>query len=141
MSEDIKAKFRRVVDEAWNKGNLETLNELHATGYIEHRPPFPDVVGLDAFKQVVAGAHLTCPDFHITIEELILEGDKLAVRFSWTGTHLGQGKNIPIPPTGKQLTVKGSHILHLEGDKLTEGWHFADNLGLLQQLGLVPQIG
>ena len=90
MPENMKAKFRRVVDEAWNKGNLDSLDELHSTDYVEHRPPFPDVVGLDAFKQTVAGAKLTCPDFHITIDELILEGDKLAVRFSWTGTHSGQ---------------------------------------------------
>ena len=82
MSEDIKAKFRRVVDEAWNRGNLEALDELHSSGYVEHRPPFPDVAGLDAFKQMVAGTHQTCPDFHITIEELILEKDRLAVRFS-----------------------------------------------------------
>ncbi len=59
MSEDIKAKFRRIVDEAWNKGNLDILDELHSTGYVEHRPPFPDVAGLDAFKQMVAGAHQT----------------------------------------------------------------------------------
>ena len=141
MSENIKTKFRRVVDEAWNKGNLDALDELHTADYVEHRPPFPDVVGLDAFKQTVAGAKITCPDFHITIDELILEGDKLAVRFSWTGTHSGQSQNFPIPPTGKQLIVTGSHILHLEGDKLIEGWQFTDNLGLLQQLGLVPQMG
>jgi predicted ester cyclase len=141
MSENIKAKFLRVIDEAWNKGNLDSLDELHSTDYVEHRPPFPDVVGIDAFKQTVAGAQLTCPDFHITIDDLILEGDKLAVRFSWTGTHSGQSQNFPIPPTGKQLIVTGSHILQLEGDKLIEGWQFADNLGLLQQLGLVPQMG
>lgn len=141
MSEDIKSKFRRVVDEAWNKGNLDRLDELHAAGYVEHRPPFPDVVGLEAFKQTVAGARQTCPDFHITIEELILEGDKLSVRFFWTGTHLGNSPNFPIPPTGKQLIVNGLHFLHLEGDKLIEGWQFADNLGLLQQLGLAPQPG
>jgi predicted ester cyclase len=141
MPENMKAKFRRVVDEAWNKGILDSLDELHATNYVEHRPPFQDVVGLDAFKQTVAGARQTFPDFHITIDELILEGDKLAVRFSWTGTHLGQSQNFPIPPTGKQLVVTGSHILHLGGEKLIEGWQFADNLGLLQQLGLVPQMG
>ena len=90
MSKDIKAKFRRIVDEAWNKGNLDSLDELHSASYVEHRPPLPDVTGLDAFKQMVAGAHQTFPDFHITIDELILEGDKLAVRFSWTGTKIGK---------------------------------------------------
>ena len=139
MSEDLKTKFLRVVDEAWNKGNLDALDELHAPGYTEHHAPFPDVEGLEAFKQVVAGAHTTYPDFHITIHELILEGDKLAARWSWTGMHLGQTRQLAIPPTGKRLTLTGAHILHIQGDKLVEGWQFADDLGLLQQFGLTPQ--
>lgn len=141
MSEDIKTKFRRVVDEAWNEGKLDALDELHLPDYIQHRTPLPDIVGLDAFKQELAGARQNFPDFHLTIHELIHESDRLAVRYSWTGTHSGQAKSFPIPPTGKQLTVTGSQILHLQGDKLIEGWQFADNLGLFQQLGLVPKPG
>lgn len=139
MSENIKTKFHRIVDEAWNKGNLDTLDELHSPEYTEHHAPFPDVIGLDAFKQMVAGARATYPDFHITIHELIHEGDKLAARWSWTGTHLGATRQLSIPPSGKQITLTGSHILHIEGGKLIEGWQFADNLGLLQQFGLAPQ--
>ena len=141
MSEDLKTKFQRIVDDAWNKGNLDALDELHTADYIEHHPPFPDVEGLAAFKQMVAGTRKTYPDFHLTIHELILEGDKLAVRWSWTGTHLGQTQQLAIPPTGKQLTVTGSHILHIEEGKLIEGWQFADALGLLRQLGLGSQTG
>jgi len=63
MSEDIKNKFLRVVDEAWNKGNLDALDELHSARYTEHHAPFPDVEGLDAFKQVVAGARTTILTF------------------------------------------------------------------------------
>jgi len=139
MSEDIKSKFHRVVDAAWTKGDLDALDELHSAEYTEHHAPFPDVEGLDAFKQMVAGARTTYPDFHITIHELIQEGDKLAARWSWTGTHLGQTRQLSIPPTGKQITLTGSHILLIENDKLVEGWQFADDLGLLQQLGLTPQ--
>lgn len=139
MSEDMKTKFLRVVDEAWNKGNLNALEELHSPDYIEHHAPFPDVDGLDAFKQMVIGARTTYPDFHITIHELIREGDKLAARWSWTGTHLGQTRQFAISPTDKQITLTGSQILHIEGNKLIEGWQFADNLGLLQQFGLTPQ--
>ena len=84
MLEDIKAKFLRVVNEAWNKGNLETLNELHSPDYPEHHAPFPDVEGLEAFKQLVARARASYPDFYLTIHELILEGGRLASRWSWT---------------------------------------------------------
>jgi predicted ester cyclase len=141
MSEDIKTKFLRVVDEAWNQRNLDTLDELHTADYIEHRPPFQDVIGLEAFKQTVAGAHITFPDFHITIEDILHEKDKLAVRFSWTGTHSNSSQNFPMPPTGKKLTVTGVHFLCVKGDKLVEGWQFADNLGIFQQLGLIPKAG
>lgn len=141
MSEEIKTKFLRVVDEAWNQGNLAALDELHASDYIEHHSPFPDVEGLDTFKQMVANARKTYPDFHITIHELILEGDTLAVRWSWTGTHLGETQLLAIPPTGKRVTLTGSHFLHIEGDKLIEGWQFANDLGLMQQLGFTAQPG
>lgn len=141
MSEGIKTRFLRVVDEAWNKGNLDALDELHSPDYTEHHATFPDVGGLEAFKQMVAGARTTYPDFHITIYELILEGDKLAARWSWTGTHLGQTRQLAISPTGKEITLTGSHIFQIEGNKLIEGWQFADDLGLLQQLGLSPQPG
>jgi steroid delta-isomerase-like uncharacterized protein len=139
MSELIKTKFLRVVDDAWNKGNLDALDDLHSPDYIEHHASFPDVEGLDAFKQMVAHTRETYPDFYITIHELIFEGDKLAARWSWTGTHLGRTQQLAIPPTGKKLTVTGSHILHIERDKLIEGWEFADALGLLHQLGLAPK--
>jgi steroid delta-isomerase-like uncharacterized protein len=139
MSEEIKTKFLRIVDEAWNKGNLDALDELHSTDYVEHHSPFPDVEGLDAFKKMVADVHKTYPDFHITIHELILEGDKLAARWSWTGTHLGQTRQLTIPPTGKKITLTGSQILHIKEYKLIEGWQFADDLGLLQQFGFTPQ--
>src|SRR3989304_3243380 len=55
MSEDLKTKFHRIVDEAWNKGNLDALDELHSADYIEHPAPFPDVEDLEAFRQMVAG--------------------------------------------------------------------------------------
>lgn len=73
------------MDEAWNKGNLDILDELHSADCIEHQSPFPDVKGLDAFKQMVGGTRKTYPDFHLTIHELILEENRLASRWTWTG--------------------------------------------------------
>jgi predicted ester cyclase len=138
MSEDLKTKFRPVVDEAWNRGNLDVLDELHSAEYIEHHSPFPDIEGLEAFKQMIAGVRRAYPDFHLTIHDLINEGDKLAVRWSWKGTHSRKSPMLKIPPTGKQVTVNGSHILHSHQGKLIEGWQISDDLGLLQQLGVVP---
>ena len=138
MSEELKAKFLRIVDDAWNKGNLEALDELHADGYVEHViPSAPDVVGLVAFRQLVAHTRTAYPDFHITIHELVADGDKMAARWTWTGTHSAQTPIHALPPTGKHVTVNGFHFFHTQQGKLIEGWQFADGLGLLQQLGLV----
>ena len=138
MKEELKARFLRVVDDAWNKGNLEALDELHADGYVEHMIPLaPDVVGLDAFRQLVAHTRTAYPDFHITIHELIADDDRMAARWTWTGTHFAQTPIHALPPTGKQVTINGFHFFHTQQDKLIEGWQFADGLGMLQQLGIV----
>ena len=138
MTEEIKEKFLRVVDDAWNKGNLEALDELHADGYVEHLiPTAPDVVGLDAFRQLVAHTRTAYPDFHITIHDLVVEEGKMAARWTWTGTHSAQTPIHSIPPTGKHVTIDGFHFFHTQQGKLIEGWQFTDSLGMLQQLGLV----
>ena len=139
MTEDIKTRFRRIVDEAWNKGNLDALEELHNPEYTEHHAPFPDVTEMETFKQMVADTRATYPDFHITIHDLVLEGDRLASRWTWQGTHLGKTRMLNIPPTGRKVTVHGSHILKIRDGKLSEGWQFADDIGLLRQLGVIPE--
>lgn len=141
MSEELKAKFMHVVDDAWNKGNLDALDELHEVGYVEHMiPAAPDVTGLDSFRQLVAYTRTAYPDFHITIHELVADGNRMAARWTWTGTHSAQTPIHALPPTGKRVTVHGFHFFHMQGGKLVEGWQFADGLGLLQQLGLVQMV-
>ena len=114
------------------------LDELHIDNYIEHLiPSAPDVMGLDAFRQLVAHTRTAYPDFHITIHELVPDSDKMAVRWTWTGTHSAQTPIHSIPPTGKFVTINGFHFFHMQNGKLSEGWQFTDGLGLLQQLGLL----
>lgn len=138
MTEELKARFLRVVDDAWNNGNLEALDELHADRYVEHLiPSAPDIDGLDAFRQLVAHTRTAYPDFHITIHEMVVEDDKMAARWTWTGTHSAQTPIHTIPPTGKHVTVNGFHFFHTQQGKLIEGWQFYDGLSVLQQLGLV----
>ena len=138
MAEDIKSKFLRVVDDAWNQGNLEVLDDLHTQDFILHHPPFDDRLGLDAHKQSIVNVRAGFPDFHLTIHKLVFEEGILALRWTWKGTHSSNYPEVPIPPTGKQVMVSGSHFLLVEDGKLTEGWQSSDNLGFLRQLGVIP---
>jgi predicted ester cyclase len=103
-----------------------------------HHPPFPDVEGLEAFKEFVTSVRAAYPDFKMTIQEVIVEEDTVASRWTWTGTHTGQGKLIPVPPTGKQVLGTGATFVRNEGGRIVEEWERQDWLGFLQQLGLAP---
>ncbi len=139
--EDNKAALRRYNEEVWNQGQVAVLDELCAPEFIIHVPPTPDgfIVGL---KQWVTMAHSAFSDFHITIEDMIAEGEQVVVRWTMNGTHTGDFMNpltmMSIPPTGKHVTMRGMYIARFAGGKFVECWHYQDNLGLLQQLGLLP---
>jgi predicted ester cyclase len=79
------------------------------------------------------------PDMHITIEDIITEGDKLVQRWVAQGTH--KGELMGIVPTGKQVTITGINISRIVGGKLVEDWTEADMLGMMQQLGVIPPPG
>jgi steroid delta-isomerase-like uncharacterized protein len=79
------------------------------------------------------------PDMRVTIEDLVAEGDKVAARWSVTGTH--RGELMGIPATGKRVTVTGIEINRFAGGKLVEHWESFDQLSMMQQLGVVPAPG
>jgi predicted ester cyclase len=79
------------------------------------------------------------PDIHETVEDIIAEGDTVVTRTTWRGTH--QGALLGIAPTGKHVSVSGIDISRVASGKFVEHWQSADNLGLLQQLGVVPSMG
>ena len=138
--EERKAYARRVVDEAYNKGNLDVLDEHHVADYVYHIPPNPDIEGLEAYKQFITDLRNGYPDLQLTIDEIIVEGDIVAIRWTLQGTHTGQSPTLGIPPTGKKVTFTGCAVTHWVDDKIVEEWNYADHLGLMQQLGfnIVP---
>jgi predicted ester cyclase len=70
-----------------------------------------------------------------------MEGNLASFRWSWTGTHTGKIKALPGEPTGKKVTITGCTVTHSKDGKLVEDWSFSDNLGMLQQLGIIPPLG
>jgi predicted ester cyclase len=140
MSEEFNAKIRRAV-EAWTTDNPERLDEAFATDIVYHMPPFPDLIGTEAQKQFIATFRAAFPDFQVTFDEDIVEGDRSTHRWHCQGTYSGQSPLLPVPPTGNQSTASGSLILHWQDGKVTEAWHFGDWLGWLQGAGVLPPLG
>ena len=138
MSEQNKQLIRRVFEEVYNQGNLDVVEELASRDFVAHSPT-EDVHGTDGVKQFVTDLRTAFPDLHTTIEDLIAEGDRVVARFTATGTHTGPYKGIP--PTGKHGKITGIDIERIVDGKSVECWTNTDDLGMLQQLGVVPMPG
>lgn len=139
--EELKAKIRWANEEAWLKGNLDAFDEVYAADYIWHRPPFPDANGLEAVKESIAGMRSAYSDIQIGYIEMIGEGNSIAYRYTLQAKHTGQSPNLPIPPTGKEVTLQGCIVAHIANGKIVEEFEYSDYLGFLQQLGVVPPLG
>ena len=136
--EENKADTRRAIKGFWNQGNMALLDEFWAPNYINHDPTNPEVRDLEGFKQWVIAARTAFPDLNVTIDDLIAEGDKVVTRWTVRGTHKGEfGK---IPATGKKVTFTGITISRFVDGKTVESWWSDDDLGLMQQLGVIPPI-
>jgi len=139
-TEDNKATTRRFFEEVFNRGNLAVVDEVKSSNYVFHDPGLPEPIrGPEGFKQYIMLFRNAFPDLHSTIEDLIAEGEKVTVRFTYTGTQ--QGDLLGIPSTGKQVTVTAILIGRFVNDKFAEGWINYDALGMMQQLGVVPAMG
>jgi len=136
MSEENKALLRRWLEEGANKGNLALFDELY--GDCMYYSPATGGLKREALKQFIASLLAAFPDGRWAIEDQVAEGDKVATRWSFTGTH--QGELMGVAPTGKQVTTSGMVIDRIVEGKIVEEWEEWDALGLMQQLGAVPPI-
>jgi len=132
-AEANKELVRRLIEEAWNKGNLAVIDELISPDYVLHIDA-PGAPGREGYKQAVEMHHAAWSDLRLTIEDMIAEGNKVAMRGTLRGVH--EGEYMGIPPTGKQATWSAISIRRIEGGQIVEEWVELDMLGLLQQLGV-----
>ncbi|MDY6917550.1 MAG: ester cyclase [Chloroflexota bacterium] len=136
--EEFKARYRSALEEAYYRGNLEALDELYAPDVVIHRPPQPDVKGLTEYKQHVLAARQAYTDIQFDWEEMIGEGNTVALRSTWRMKHTGESPALPVPPTGKEVVMRGGLFIHLKDGKGVEVFEYKDYLGLLQQFGVTP---
>jgi steroid delta-isomerase-like uncharacterized protein len=135
-TEQTKALVKRVWEEVFNQKKLAVVDELFASDYIYHGPQGYEFRGAESLKQLLSHYLEAFPDFHIEIEDLIAEGDKVVSRVISRGTH--KGEFMGIAPTGKEWTSTAIMITRLAGGRFAEDWESRDDLGMLQQLGVIP---
>ena len=127
--------FIRAISD-WNKGDLESYLLMYAPSVIIHGIPGVEA-GIESAKKFYRGFHRAFPDTQILVEDLFTRADKLACRFTVSGTH--KAEFMGISATDKFIKFTGITILKFIAGKCTERWNQADFLGMLQQLGAIPE--
>lgn len=135
-TETNKAIILRMVQQVWNEGRIDLVEEFFEEDYVELIVGQPPRTGYELVRQGVELMRNTFPDFVLSIGEQLGEGDRIATRWTMTGTH--QGEFYGIPPTGKQINQSGATFYRLSNGRISEIWLLADTMGLLQQLGVIP---
>jgi predicted ester cyclase len=130
--DDNKRKVEMLFESGFNQGNLAVLDDLIAPEYVG---PQGDK-GPAGFRGVTVALRGAFPDIHYTLDDVIGEGDRVAVRWHWTGTHKGPFR--AFAPTGKSLTNPGMAIFKFKDGKIVGGALETDRLGFLEQIGAVP---
>jgi predicted ester cyclase len=134
-AEQNKEVFRRVVEEGFDKGNLEALNDCFAPTYTEHQFDLPPT--LAGLKGSIRYLRETFAPFSLTVEDIVADGDKVWARLTGRGTDskglMGR------PPTGRSFTITVIDVCRFEDGKIVEHWGVPDRFHQLAQLGLLPQ--
>jgi steroid delta-isomerase-like uncharacterized protein len=134
--EDNKAVIRRWI-EAYNQRDLEGEAEVLAPDFVAHVPDAPapmDLEGLEAWRQFTAPFTEAFPDLRLTVEDIAAEGNTVAARVAFHGTHRGEFQGLP--PTGKQVAFSSMEFNRVVDGKVEEHWVEINLLGLVQQLGV-----
>ena len=140
-AQDNKANASRFFEEFWDQKNLAVADELLAANHVDHTPGSPPGLppGPAGFKQFGSVYFTAFPDLHITIDDQVAEGEMVVTR--WTSHGTNTGSLFGMPATNKSATITGITISRIVDGKAVETWTNFDNLGMLQQLGVIPSMG
>jgi predicted ester cyclase len=138
-TEDNKATSRRFYEEVINQKQLAVVDEVAGDDYHSHDFPPGLPPGREGLKIFISVFHAAFPDGHLTIDQMIAEGDTIATRLTFHGTQTGEFQGIA--PTGKKVTIPALDMARFESGKLVEHWGGPNQMSLLQQLGVIPSMG
>ena len=132
---DNRAVIRRAYEEVWNGRNVDLVDDLVAEDFLNHPAINQQQRGRQNLRDVVRIFEKAFPDFRYEVEDVVAEGDKVAVRDVFTGTH--EGDFMGIPATGNHVTMQTIHIYRFEDGRIAEHWAVRDELGMMRQIGVV----
>jgi steroid delta-isomerase-like uncharacterized protein len=133
--EEHARTVRRYFDEVWSQGRLEVLDEILASNYVNHTPSTPNPPpGPGGLKPIVAAFREAFPDLRFTIQDMVVEGERVAIRVRMEGTH--DGALFGIPATHRRVRVDQINIELFRGGRIVEHWRVTDEQGLMRQLGV-----
>ena len=132
-----EAIIRRLVNELWGQRNPKVLDELIAPDFVMHDPSVPDIPkgpeGARLYYHMFVDGF---PDIQVTNDKVIASGEYITALWTARGTH--DGEALGIPPTGRQITITGLALYRVVNGQIVEEWVHADIVGLLKQLGAIP---
>jgi steroid delta-isomerase-like uncharacterized protein len=136
-TERNKATVRKEL-EVFGSGNFAVLDELVADDYISHDPTLPEPIrGRDAYRAHIASLRAGLADLQVRVDDQVADGDTVVTR--WTATARHEGDLFGIAPTGRAVTITGISIERFHDGRIVEDWAYWDALGLMRQLGVVPE--
>ena len=138
-AEENKALVRRFVDEVQSAGNIDLIDEICSPEFVNHSAPPGIPADREGIKILTAMFRGAFPDSYFTVEDMVAEGDKVVTRKTFHGTH--EGELMGIPPTGRRVSMGLIDIVRIADGRVVEHWSVGDNLGMMQQLGIIPQPG
>jgi predicted ester cyclase len=117
--------MRRLFEEGFHSGKLVVVDEIFHPNFVDRSTP-EQPPGTEGVKDYISMVRTGFPDISITIEDLVAEEERVVVRTTWRGTHLGEYEGIA--PTGKQVTRSMIQIFHVKDGKLLEEWSEGESL-------------
>jgi steroid delta-isomerase-like uncharacterized protein len=138
-AEENKALVRRFTDAVFNRGNIDRVDAFIAPDNVEHNPMPEQPQGSEGVKWIARALRTAFPDLRFEIHDQVAEGDRVMDRWTISGTHAGD--LFGLPPTGKRMAVSGFDMVRIADGKVAEHWMAMDQLGLMQQLGMLPAPG
>jgi steroid delta-isomerase-like uncharacterized protein len=132
---DAEKLVRSYIERVWNRGDLASLESLTTPDFGYHlgsqAPRDRHALG-----EFITATRVAFPDWTVEVEQTIVDGTKVAVRWRGRVTHLGPFRGLP--PTGRTITVTGMNVYNIREGRVSAEWEQTDSLGMLQQLGVLP---
>jgi predicted ester cyclase len=139
--EENKALIRRYFEEIFGKGNLDLVDEMCSPDIVNHAAVPERRHGVEGLKAVIGFSRAAQPDQRWTSQRMVAEGDLVVVYGVREGTWQAKGfRGVPTP-TDKRVAVELVHIFRIADGKIVEHWAVRDDLGMMQQLGVIPAPG